>query len=84
MKAGWEVKKLGEVCAFTGSFGGSLKKNIFVDDGYAVYEQRHAIHNEFNAVRYFIEGLDLSSKCDSVVPEEYLKRGSKIKAFSRA
>lgn len=55
MSAGWETKKLGDVCAFTrGPFGGSLKKNIFVDDGYAVYEQRHAIYDSFAEVRYFI------------------------------
>ena len=28
-----------------GPFGGALKKDDFVDEGYLVYEQRHAIHN---------------------------------------
>jgi len=37
-----------------GPFGGSLKKEIFVDDGYLVYEQRHAIHNDFEFARYYI------------------------------
>lgn len=56
MKAGWEVKTLGEICKFVrGPFGGSLKKDIFVQDGYAVYEQQHAIYNQFNEIRYFIE-----------------------------
>ncbi len=51
----WPVVKLGEVCDFKrGPFGGSLKKEIFVDDGFAVYEQRHAIYNDFSNVRYFI------------------------------
>ena len=54
---GWEVKKMGEVCGFTrGPFGGSLKKAIFKKDGYAVYEQAHAIYSQFNDVRYFIDG----------------------------
>ena len=53
---GWEEKKLGEVCDFVrGPFGGSLKKNIFKSDGYVVYEQKHAIHDHFNQLRYFID-----------------------------
>ena len=56
MKNKWEVKKLGEVCDFVrGPFGGSLKKNIFKQDGYAVYEQQHAIYDQFDNVRYFID-----------------------------
>jgi type I restriction enzyme S subunit len=38
-----------------GPFGGSLKKSIFVEEGYVVYEQKHAIHNHFNQLRYFID-----------------------------
>lgn len=37
-----------------GPFGGSLKKEIFVKDGYLVYEQTHAIHNDFSFARYYI------------------------------
>ncbi len=52
----WERRKLGDVCGFVrGPFGGSLKKNIFKPDGYAVYEQQHAIYNQFDDVRYFID-----------------------------
>jgi len=52
----WEKKKLGDVCGFVrGPFGGSLKKNIFKQNGYAVYEQQHAIYDQFNNVRYFID-----------------------------
>ena len=48
-------KKLGEVCEFKrGPFGGSLKKEIFVENGYAVYEQSHAISKQFKDFRYFI------------------------------
>ena len=51
----WEEKKLGEVCDFIrGPFGGSLKKSIFVNNGIAVYEQKHAIHDQFDEIRYFI------------------------------
>jgi len=53
---GWEERKLGEVCEFVrGPFGGSLKKNIFQPEGYAIYEQQHAIYNQFTKIRYFID-----------------------------
>lgn len=53
---GWEEKTLGQVCDFVrGPFGGSLKKSVFVLDGYAVYEQRHAIHDQFDEIRYFVD-----------------------------
>lgn len=52
----WEKKKLVEICGFVrGPFGGSLKKNIFKPDGYAVYEQQHAIYDQFDDLRYFID-----------------------------
>ncbi|MFR3494297.1 MAG: restriction endonuclease subunit S [Blautia sp.] len=35
-------------------FGGALKKDDFVDEGYLVYEQRHAIHNDFDYAKYYI------------------------------
>ena len=51
----WPTIKLGDVCNFKrGPFGGSLKKEIFVETGYCVYEQRHAISGSFEQVRYFI------------------------------
>jgi type I restriction enzyme S subunit len=53
---GWEEKKLGDMCDFVrGPFGGSLKKSIFKPKGYAVYEQQHAIYDQFDDVRYFID-----------------------------
>jgi type I restriction enzyme M protein len=52
----WPLVELGEVCNFRrGPFGGSLKKEIFVKSGYAVYEQGHAIANDFSEFRYFID-----------------------------
>lgn len=45
---------LGKECDFVrGPFGGSLKKNCFVDAGYPVYEQQHAIYNRF-VFRYYV------------------------------
>lgn len=56
MKKGWPRKTLGEICEFVrGPFGGSLKKSVFVSDGFAVYEQQHAIYNQFDDIRYFID-----------------------------
>ena len=37
-----------------GPFGGNFKKENFIKNGYAVYEQQHAISNKFN-FRYFID-----------------------------
>lgn len=55
---GWEEKTLGEVCHFVrGPFGGSLKKSCFKKDGNAVYEQQHAIYNQFNEIRYFVDDI---------------------------
>ncbi|MFH1220880.1 MAG: N-6 DNA methylase [Candidatus Eisenbacteria bacterium] len=52
----WPMVELGEVCFFKrGPFGGSLKKEIFVKNGYAVYEQSHAITNDFSEFRYFVD-----------------------------
>ncbi len=51
----WPIRQLGNICKFVrGPFGGALKKDIFVNDGYAVYEQSHAIYSNFNEFRYFI------------------------------
>ena len=52
----WEIKKFGDVCLFVrGPFGGSLKKDIFKPSGYAVYEQQHAIYDQFSDIRYFVD-----------------------------
>ena len=50
-----EMVELGDVCSFVrGPFGGALKKEIFQPNGYAVYEQQHAIYKNFD-IRYFID-----------------------------
>ena len=37
-----------------GPFGGALKKDDFLTEGYLVYEQRHAIHEDFEYAKYYI------------------------------
>ena len=52
----WEEKRLGETCSFVrGPFGGNLKKSYFKPSGIAVYEQKHAIYDQFKEIRYFID-----------------------------
>lgn len=51
----WEEVKFDKLCKFIrGPFGGALKKEIFVKDGYAVFEQSHAIYNDFSSFRYYV------------------------------
>jgi len=51
----WVGNVLDDVFSFVrGPFGGALKKDIFVKEGYAVYEQSHAIYNDFSEFRYYI------------------------------
>ncbi len=57
---GWEVKTIEQLVNKTmhsikrGPFGGALKKEVFVSDGYLVFEQYHALNNDFTFGRYFI------------------------------
>ncbi|PHS27504.1 MAG: hypothetical protein COA83_00385 [Methylophaga sp.] len=58
---GWPSEKFRKVCKFVrGPFGGALKKNIFKPEGFAVYEQQHAIYDQFTEVRYFIDNKKFS------------------------
>ena len=56
----FEMKTLPEIVSSDknsikrGPFGGALKKDDFVEEGYLVYEQRHAIHNDFEYAKYYI------------------------------
>ncbi|MCG8372278.1 MAG: restriction endonuclease subunit S [Balneolales bacterium] len=58
---GWETKSIEQLVTDDkysikrGPFGGALKKEIFVEDGYLVYEQFHALNNDFTMARYFID-----------------------------
>jgi type I restriction enzyme M protein len=52
----WPMVELEEISHMKrGPFGGSLKKGIFVKQGYKVYEQKHAIHGDFTIGKYFID-----------------------------
>ena len=53
---GWKWIKLGEVVNefVRGPFGGSLKKECFVPNGYKVYEQKNAIYQSTELGKYFI------------------------------
>jgi len=54
--AKYSMVELQEVCKFIrGPFGGSLKKEIFLEEGYLVYEQYHAINDDYSFGRYFID-----------------------------
>ncbi|MFW6283611.1 MAG: restriction endonuclease subunit S [Minisyncoccales bacterium] len=51
----YESEGLGNVAELVrGPFGGSLRKDMFVDEGYAVYEQGNVIKNNTVSFRYFI------------------------------
>ena len=56
----WEIKTIEQLVTKSkhsikrGPFGGALKKDIFVSEGYLVYEQYHALNNDFNFARYYI------------------------------
>lgn len=58
---GWEKKTIEKLVKENkssikrGPFGGALKKEIFVEEGYLVYEQFHALNNDFSMARYFID-----------------------------
>jgi type I restriction-modification system DNA methylase subunit len=55
IQGSWDDARLIDVANFVrGPFGGSLKKEIFVEKGYKIYEQSHAIQNDFSIGRYFI------------------------------
>jgi type I restriction enzyme S subunit len=58
---GWKTKTIEQLVKKEkyslkrGPFGGALKKEIFVPSGYLVYEQYHALNNDFTFARYYID-----------------------------
>lgn len=70
----WTEKKFDDLCKFIrGPFGGALKKEIFVSEGYAVYEQQHAIYGDFTKFRYFISEEKFNEmKRFSVLPKDII------------
>ena len=61
---GWEEEHLPNLVSKRkhslkrGPFGGALKKEIFVPEGFKVYEQKNVIYNDFNAGSYFVKKSD--------------------------
>ena len=55
----WGIKNLSDLCAkdglVRGPFGGSIKKEFFVEDGIKVYEQKNAIYRDIQLGTYFID-----------------------------
>jgi type I restriction enzyme, S subunit len=57
----WSLVDLGDIAEpekgaiRRGPFGGSLKKEIFVESGFKVYEQQNAIKDNFQIGNYFID-----------------------------
>lgn len=76
---GWETKTIEQLISpekyalKRGPFGGALKKEIFVEDGYLVYEQYHALNGDFSYQRYFIdEGKYEELKAFNVKPKDII------------
>jgi type I restriction enzyme S subunit len=55
----WKTETLERVCVpgglVRGPFGGAIKKEFFVKDGFKVYEQRNAIYRNADLGFYFID-----------------------------
>ena len=70
----WPFVDIGSLGDFVrGPFGGSLKKEIFVESGFAVYEQQHAIGNKFLDFRYFVDSKKFTEmKRFSVAPGDLI------------
>jgi type I restriction enzyme S subunit len=75
--AHWQVVRLGQVVETNGlkrgPWGGSIKKEIFKSQGYAVYEQGNVIDKNFQKFRYFIDTSKFSELTQfQVVPGDIL------------
>jgi len=58
---GWSYMSVGQFCAGgansikRGPFGSALRKEFFVPLGFKVYEQQHAIRNDFSIGSYYVD-----------------------------
>lgn len=75
----WDIKTLpqlvlpGRNSLKRGPFGGALKKEIFVETGYLVFEQNHALNNDYSFARYFVTEEKYQELIDfKVVPGDVL------------
>ena len=61
---GWEERHLPDLVSKRkhalkrGPFGGALKKEIFVPEGFKVYEQKNVIYDDFDIGSYFVKKSD--------------------------
>ena len=61
---GWEKRHLPDLVSKRkhalkrGPFGGALKKEIFVPEGFKVYEQKNVIYDDFDIGSYFVKKSD--------------------------
>jgi type I restriction enzyme S subunit len=71
----WEISDFERMCSalVRGPFGGALKKEIFTNTGYKVYEQRNAIYKDCLLGSYFIDKEKFNElKRFSVEPGNFL------------
>lgn len=76
---GWDLQTIDKIVVNDknsirrGPFGGALKKEIFVNKGYLVYEQYHALNNDFSFERYYIDENKFEElKVFSVHPDDII------------
>jgi len=75
--ADWDVKRLEDLCVekglVRGPFGGTLKKEYFVDKGIKVYEQKNAIYRSVELGDYYIDNNKyLELKRFEVKPNDFI------------
>jgi type I restriction enzyme, S subunit len=75
----WELVRLVDVISKEkhsikrGPFGGAIKKEIFVPDGYKIYEQKNAIRSDFEIGSYFIDETKFKElEAFSVSPDDLI------------
>lgn len=71
----WEISDFEKMCSslVRGPFGGALKKEVFTENGYKVYEQRNAIYKDYELGSYFIDDEKFKELSRfSVEPENFL------------
>lgn len=70
----YETETFGDVAELRrGPFGGALKKEIFVESGYQIYEQSHAIGGNVVRGRYFITPAKFQEmKAFEILPDDLI------------
>jgi type I restriction enzyme S subunit len=78
-KNNWELVELIDVISkekhsiTRGPFGGAIKKEIFVSEGFKIYEQKNAIRNDFEIGNYYIDEAKFKElEGFSVLPDDLI------------